>query len=229
MRIRKTVLAAVAAVVGLAWAGSAQANTIEIMVTSAVPAGGGNTTYGFSLILTPGNGLSTAPAGLESGFILPDVAPTAFTLTSGVTLATDWSASTTDPTGTTTLGNVTNSGTSTTIFANTGHTTSVTAPDASGSNDFILKYTGSGLAVNSPLDSPRVLLTGTFTSPVGLGTLAAETTLSRDTSSAGTQVETFGVINGVPLPATASTGLSLFAGLGALVGLRKLTSRRSVA
>lgn len=33
----------------------------------------------------------------------------------------------------------------------------------------------------------------------------------------------------VPLPATTSTGLSLFAGLGALVGLRKLTSRRSVA
>ena len=36
-------------------------------------------------------------------------------------------------------------------------------------------------------------------------------------------------VSELPLPATASTGLALFAGLGALVGIRKLAGRRSIA
>ena len=57
--------------------------------------------------------------------------------------------------------------------------------------------------------------------------LALDTNASPDSR---TDVNSQGVtVPGVPLPATASTGLSLFGALGALVGLRKLTSRRSVA
>jgi len=226
----RRLICSVIAVALLLIARTTRANTIQPILVSVTPTGGGDFVFGYDILLTNDNGLantSTAQAGFESGLIMPDFrgftgTASLSSLPGDVTTASDWGNTVYTPTdGGGPLLNVTNSlNVSTTIIGfppSNGVSPTATVGDASALTNIVLQYQGLGLATSI---APRSLIHLFVTSHIGLVSL--QNTLSRDTEAGGGRpVETFRSLmpdSGggpfLPLPSTAGLGVVLLGGLG---------------
>ena len=240
MRIRKMLLGAAAAVAGLAWVGSAVASTIEIkLVETGFP-----DATSMAAGLTPGPSSVTLTPG--STIVFGD-----FTITNTSATATE-SSGFSDLLGTT-LQVVNNAGSAKTldVFVTEDHFslpsgTPLNFASSIGGNVTLgtlgVKFQGyadasdalfgtastAGPVSVSGVTAPMSFNLGpaiTSFARAGDFSLTSDTTLTLSGNGVANYSNSV-VVTAAPLPATAGTGLSLFAGLGALVGLRKLTSRR---
>lgn len=244
MRIRKTLLAMAAAVAGSLWAGSAGAATLSIALQEAGVNGGAihqvasitnadvnlnnlsfSGTYGdFAIKVLTGTADNTASLSdllsattkvtnnsSTSKTLHIYVSETDYTLPAGTPLIIESGLSGTMVSGTTGLVNIFQA------YADKNNNTRGTSDYTNGPQTAIA--TGSTFDTGSK--SGFFNRTGNYslTSLVNLslsGHGAVNFTDHIDATVA-------------PLPATASTGMAMFLGLGTLVALRKLTTRRSMA
>jgi len=237
----KGILAAAAVAVGMFAASASHANTIQPILQSVTPAGGGLFTYDYSLQLTPNNGLTSTLVNngdFDSGVIMLDflgLNSASLSFEAGdVTTVADWGLETPLTGG----GSLQNSA------YNSGVTTLVGSPPTSGVNPTVLggddntilnivaHYTNPNNF--APAGVQRHLIHLLVTTNIGtfdeIGTsLSRDTNVSVATGAVREPVETFNydipVVAGVPLPTTSIAG----AGLIGLIAVSKLRRRSTVA